>query len=37
VAPLDPQTYGAYRYNPTFHLAGALGTSYQIGARYTFR
>ena len=37
VAPLDPQTYGAYRYNPTFHLAGALGTSYSIGARYTFR
>jgi iron complex outermembrane receptor protein len=37
VAPLDPQTYGAYRYNPTFHLAGAIGLAYSIGARYTFR
>jgi len=37
VAPLDPETYGAYRFNVAFHLPGAIGRQYSIGARYTFK
>ena len=37
IAPLDPQTYGAWRYNTAFHVSGAIGRQYSIGARYTFR
>jgi len=36
IAPLDPQTYRAFRYNVAFHLPGAIGRQYSIGARYTF-
>jgi iron complex outermembrane receptor protein len=34
--PYDPQTYGAVNYNTTFHLAGAVGRSFSVGARYTW-
>jgi iron complex outermembrane receptor protein len=34
--PYDPQTYGAVNYNPTFHLAGAIGRFFTLGGRYTF-
>lgn len=37
IAPLDPQTYGAYRFNVAYHLAGAIGRQYSIGARYSFK
>jgi len=37
IAPLDPQTYGAWNYNTAFHISGAIGRQYSIGARYTFR
>lgn len=36
VAPYDPQTYGGVNYNPTFHLAGAIGRFFSVGARYTW-
>ena len=36
VAPYDPQTYGGVNYNPTFHLAGAVGRFFSVGARYTW-
>jgi len=34
--PYDPQTYGAVNYNPTYHLAGAIGRFYTVGARLTW-
>ena len=34
--PYDPQTYGAVNFNPTFHLAGAIGRFFSVGARYTW-
>jgi iron complex outermembrane receptor protein len=37
VAPLDPQTYGAYRFNVAFHMPGAIGRQFSVGARYTFK
>lgn len=36
IAPLDPQTYGAVNYNPTFQLSGAIGRQFNVGARYKF-
>lgn len=35
-APYDPQVYSAYHYNPIYHLQGAIGRQYNIGAKYTF-
>lgn len=35
-SPYDPQVYSAYHYNPIFHLAGAIGRQYTIGAKYSF-
>ncbi len=38
VAPLDPETIvSAVNYNPTYHLAGAIGRYFQIGVKYTFK
>ena len=34
--PYDPQTYGAVNYNPTYHLAGAVGRFFTLGARVTW-
>ncbi len=35
-APWDPYTYGGVNYNPTYHQAGAVGTFFNLGAKYTF-
>lgn len=35
--PYDPQVYSAFHYNPIYHLPGAIGRFYTIGAKYTFR
>ncbi len=35
--PYDPQVYSAFHYNPIYHLAGAIGRSYNLGLRYTFK
>jgi iron complex outermembrane receptor protein len=35
-APYDLQTYAAPNYNPSLHMAGAVGRFFNIGARYTF-
>jgi iron complex outermembrane receptor protein len=35
-APADEQTYAAPNYNPSLHMAGAVGPFITIGARYTF-
>jgi len=35
-APFDPYTYGAVNYNPAQHQAGAVGTFFTLGARYTY-
>jgi iron complex outermembrane receptor protein len=36
--PIDVQTYGAYpyAYNPSMHMAGAIGRMINVGANYTF-
>jgi iron complex outermembrane receptor protein len=36
-SPYDPQVYSAFHYNPIYHLAGAIGRSYSLGLRYTFK
>jgi len=35
-APADLQTYAAPGYNPSLHIAGAVGRFLNVGARYTF-
>jgi iron complex outermembrane receptor protein len=35
-APYDLQTYAAPNYNPSLHMAGAIGRFYNFGARYTW-
>lgn len=35
-APFNPYTYGGVNYNPTLHQAGAVGTFFTVGARYTY-
>jgi iron complex outermembrane receptor protein len=36
VAPLDPSSYINQNFNPSFHLAGAIGRAYTIGMRHQF-
>jgi iron complex outermembrane receptor protein len=37
IAPLDPQTYGGTNFNPTYHMSGAVGRFFSVGARYAFK
>ena len=37
IAPLDVQTYGLFRFNVAYHMPGAIGRQFTIGARYTFK
>jgi len=38
LAPFDRQAgYGAYNFNYNYALSGAIGTQFNIGARYTFQ
>ena len=36
VAPLDPQTYGGFNFNPTYHMAGAVGRTFKAGVKLRF-
>ncbi len=36
IAPLDPSSYINQNFNPSFHLAGAIGRTYTIGLRHEF-
>lgn len=35
-APYDLQTYAAPNYNPSLHMAGAIGRFFNVGARFSF-
>jgi iron complex outermembrane receptor protein len=36
IAPLDPSAYINLNFNPSFHLAGAIGRTFNIGLRHDF-
>jgi iron complex outermembrane recepter protein len=36
IAPLDPSSYINLNFNPSFHLAGAIGRTFNIGLRHDF-
>lgn len=36
IAPLDPQTYGAINFNPTYHSSGAIGRFFTVGLKYSW-
>lgn len=35
-SPYDPNVYSAFHYNPIYHLSGAIGRQFSIGAKYQF-
>jgi len=36
IAPLDPAAYINMNFNPSFHLGGAIGRTFDIGVRHDF-
>ena len=37
IAPFNPYTYGGLNYNPAIHQDGAVGTYFNMAAKFTFK